>query len=107
MKAVLLISFLLLAGCGRPARWEERIIPVTDQDRSNVAAEVKQILSATPQSLAGHDQDWDDAIEAAYRVSVHIWCRPTKWEVAPASTSWHSRYDYTGRWKYIDSKETE
>ncbi len=100
---------LLLSGCGRngiePAhQWHERFVPTTDAERAAVAAMTEKIMSATPRSLSGHDQDWDDAIKAANDAALTSCCRPTMWEYAnPECIEYGMRP--TGHWRYSDQKE--
>lgn len=97
--AFALLSMAVLAGCSRSPVWVERHVPTSDAEREAVAAMVEKVLAATPATLSGHDQDWDDAIAEAKRTAQETRCRPTYWErapVAPYSENW----DYTGRWRY-------
>jgi hypothetical protein len=100
MKSLYIVPLLLLLwGCGAyDPIWSLRHVPTTDIERERVAEEAQRILSATPQSLAGHDQDWDDAIEAAQNAATKTWCRATLWEYASTFGTWRE----TGRWRYAD-----
>lgn len=90
-----------LAGCGRPKPvWRLRQVPTTDTERKAVAEHVEKIMAATPRSLGGNDQDWDDAIAAAQKSALETLCRPSLWELA--TDSYFAAWDYTGRWKYAD-----
>lgn len=83
----------MLTGCS-PV-YHERYIPTTPEERKAVAAEVEHILAATPRTLSGHDQDWDDAIAAAQRAAAQTHVRPTFWE-------WNCwTQSYTGKWFYV------
>jgi len=55
-------------------------VPMTQQERENVERMTTCILNNTPQSMAGNDQDWDDAIRAAYKVACWTWCEPRLFE---------------------------
>jgi len=61
-------------------RWYLERNPVTDQERVQIAAHVQKVLAATPATLAGNDQDWDHAINAAHRQAAELFCRPRLWE---------------------------
>jgi hypothetical protein len=106
-KYVVLLALLLLTGCydNEAPFWIERHVPTTPEERVAVAAMTEKILAATPDSLSGHDQDWDDAIERAKESAEEICCAPTYWErvYVPARAS----YDYTGRWRHGQSQTTE
>lgn len=95
MKPIFLILIaMLLSGCGRS--WVQRKEPTTAEERSAVSEQVAKIMAATPKALAGHDQDWDDAIEAAHRVACIELCRPTFWE-------WDiAKQQFTGKWRYAE-----
>ena len=89
MKILILPIALLLCGC--EPDWILRNEPTTDAERKAVVEHVERIIGATPKTLSGHDQDWDDAIAEAHRQARKSLCRPTMWE--------YSQH-YTGRWKY-------
>jgi len=74
-----LLSFLLI-GC--ESNWYIRNLPETDSERKCVERVQLKLISNTPKSLAGHDQDWDDAINAAHRVAVDTCCKPRLYEFA-------------------------
>ena len=81
--------------------WRERTIPTTDAERAAVAKNVEAVLAATPRTLSGHDQDYDDAIKMAYTMSEQALCRPTMWE-------WDSdHWEWTGKWRYSDEPQTK
>ena len=98
---LLCVAMLLCAGC-TDTSWYERHEPMTDAERQAVAEHAKQILEATPRSLAGDDQDWDDAIQMAHVEAKRTLCRKTYWE-------WKSQFPdagaFTGRWRYADEAE--
>lgn len=100
MKALALIVLAAVMGVGcfqSSPIWQMRNVPTTEVEREKVSQETEKILAATPKSLAGHDQDWDDAIAEANRVACETWCKPTLWERAPIGSS--GLWDYTGNWK--------
>lgn len=74
-------------------KWHLEYEPTTDQEREQVANHVQKILGATPSSLAGNDQDWDDAIKTAHQDAKRLFCKPTLWE--------YVRFQKTGHWKPI------
>lgn len=97
--ALALCSALLFSGCEHPKTeekyWALRTVPTTDQERKSVSEQVAKIMEATPRSLAGDDQDWDDAIRAATASAQETLCQPTMWE--------HRGYGiWTGKWHYAD-----
>ena len=82
-------------GCTEQVYWSVRNEPTTEAERVAVAEQVKKIMAATPRTMSGHDQDWDDAIAAATRSAKETLCRPTLWE--------HLSYQrWTGKWRYLD-----
>lgn len=70
--------------------------PMTAEERAAVAAMTERILSATPRQLAGHDQDWDDAVRAAHRAACETHCAPRLFEYRGPRR--------TGHWKAISSE---
>lgn len=90
-------SAFILTGCGPQIWWQERHTPTTDAERKAVAEQEEKILAATPTTLAGHDQDWDDAIKAAHDAACKTQCRVTLWEMAD--------YNATGKWRYADANK--
>lgn len=104
--SLILVSCVLLTGCGRRVVWNERYEPVSNEDRKQILDHAEKILAATPRSLAGDDQDWDDAIKEAHRQAKAIVCKPTFWEYDyPIGAYEVGRY--TGRWKYADQIPTQ
>lgn len=97
---ILIASSALLVGCGH-REWILKHEPTTDAERKAVAEHVEKILSATPKTLSGHDQDWDDAIAMAHRQAVEYLCRPTLWEYFNGGM-FGPIGGYTGRWKYTE-----
>lgn len=102
MTIAALAAATLLCGCGRPKpSWTERREPTTDAERKAVAEHVERILSATPTTLSGRDQDWDDAIAEAHQQARISLCRPTLWEWQ-GNGFLEGGGEYTGRWKYAE-----
>ena len=97
---ILIISSTLLVGCGH-REWILRHEPTTDAERKAITEHVEKILSATPKTLSGHDQDWDDAILAAHREAENTLCRPTMWEYINGGM-FGPFSGFTGRWKYTE-----
>lgn len=90
-----LLASVIMCGCGvYEPQWVLRHEPTTDAERKAVAEHVERILAATPKTLSGNDQDWDDAIRAAHANAKETLCRPTLWEWVPR--------EFTGRWKYVE-----
>lgn len=101
-KMLIMLGIIcLLSGCARKPIWNERHIPTTDTERAAVQQMVENILSATPSTLAGRDQDWDDAISEAHRSATESICRPTYWERLPIAP-FAAEYEFTGRWRYAE-----
>jgi hypothetical protein len=92
---------IFLAGCEDDKMyWSERHEPTTDVERQAVAEQVQKIMAATPRTLSGSDQDWDDAIDAATRSAKATCCRTTLWE--------HVGFgNWTGKWRYADTVNTQ
>lgn len=90
---IITIASLLLSGCN-DKYWRLKYTPTTGDERKAVCEHAEKILAVTPRELAGHDQDWDDAIQAAHLTAREAICRPTLWEF--------DGYLETGRWKYIE-----
>lgn len=101
MKRFVVIASLLLGSChdeGGGARyWHVRYEPTTPEEKQAVAEQVKAIMAATPLTLAGDSQNWQEAIEAATQSAKESLCKPTLWE-SYAFGRW------TGTWKHLESK---
>ena len=67
ITAIILLCSVL-SGCGNQWFAEQR--PETAEERKAVSDHEAQILSHIPSTLSGHDQDWDDVITTAHRVSI-------------------------------------
>ena len=100
-----LLVAILLAGCAPTYEWRLKNEPTTDAERRACAEHVEKVLAATPHSLAGHDQDWDDAIRAAENEARQTLCRPTLWEWKEYNV-FSPHAEWTGRWKYFDQQPT-
>lgn len=98
IRILLLAVALVGCGCARRYDWRERNEPTTEAERQAVATMIEKIMQATPRTLSGHDQDWDDAIAAATRSATNSQCRTTYWEYywTPPDGVWH----FTGRFHY-------
>jgi len=94
--ALALALAAMLAGCADQSHWEVRNEPTTDEERQLVAQQVVKLVHPAVLVLAGHDQDWDDAIKAATESAKTTLCRPTLWE-------W--REGWTGKWRYIEERK--
>lgn len=101
-RLLLLLPVLALAGCADRSYWHERHEPTTDAERQAVTAHVEKLLAATPRTLSGNDQDWDDAIAEASRQARFTLCRPTFWEYRVEGFMGSNAY-YSGKWRYADA----
>ena len=77
MKYSIILLALLLSGCSDYESMS--YLPVTPEEQKCVQETQIKIISSTPKSLAGHDQDWDDAIKAANDVANKSCCKPRMW----------------------------
>ena len=84
----------LLTGCG--TAWSPDRKPETPEERAAVDRMVLNILTNTPKTMSGHDQDWDDAILAAELVAKRTHCKTRLYELDRGSSS------PTGRWKEVE-----
>jgi hypothetical protein len=102
-KYIVLFSSLVvlscLTACAPTINWHERKEPTTDEERKLILEHVAKLLSTTPQSLAGDDQDWEDAIAEAHRRAKEIACKTTYWEYIDGRP--------TGRWRYAEEIKSE
>lgn len=89
-KLFILVSVVLLSGCG--THWQEQSKPITPQERDCVQITTKAYLGQNPSTLAGHDQDWDDAISAAHFAAVKSCCKPRLYEIDSYSQRWTGKY---------------
>lgn len=94
-----------MAGCNRAPEWRLQYVPTTDAERAAVAAHVEKIMAATPRSLAGNDQDWDDTLRVAESRALELFVRPTLREWTVAWDGWPIQP--TGRWRYVDAQPTQ
>jgi hypothetical protein len=78
MKFIALILILLFCvGC---SQWVAEKRPETQEERLAVAKHEAEILSKIPQTLSGHDQDWDDVIAEVHKISVDTYCKTRLYE---------------------------
>lgn len=91
---IALLCLPLFMGCSNS--WVPQRKPETPEERKAVMEHETKILSNIPKTLAGHDQDWDDAIATAHRVAVETQCKTRLYEHDPG---WKN--GYTGRMKEI------
>lgn len=96
-KLLLIASLLVFSGCAKTL-WVERCVPTTEAERKAITEHVEKILAATPRTLSGHDQDWDDAISEAHRQARQTVCPLTYWEYK-ANGFPEGGGEYTGRWR--------
>ena len=96
-----IVLSILLAGC-KPSWYPDRKVE-TDDERKAVSALESTLLSRIPSTLSGHDQDWDDAIQAAHSVSVETVCKTRQYEWQPEFGGGH----YTGKYREIDNQEVK
>ena len=82
----------MMCGCADRTFWDLRNVPTTEAERKAVAEMTEAIMRATPTTLAGRDQDWDDAIEMANKKAMETLCQPTLWR--------RIEFQTTGEWKY-------
>lgn len=110
MKTVIILLLVtLFSGCiPRSVHWVQRREPITEADRKAVADQSARLLNHIPLALAGHDQDWDDAIRAAHDSAVVTYSPVTYWEFVEPKHFFLAIPDseYTGRWRYADDKPT-
>lgn len=74
---------LVLIGCEN--RWWPRNLPETDAEKICVQKVQAELIGKTPKSIAGHDQDWDDAINAAHEVANKTCCKTRLYEFETGS----------------------
>lgn len=102
---MVLVGVLLCAGCKDSYLWREGREPMTEAEHKAVAEMTERILAATPRSLSGHDQDWDDAIVAAQRAARESVCKLRLFEYLESPG--RPTYERTGRWKDLEQAQTE
>lgn len=76
--------------------WHVRYEPTTPEEQMAVAEQVKAIMAATPTTLSGDTQNWQQAIEAATKSAKESLCKPTLWESYVFGR-------WTGKWKHLDA----
>lgn len=85
-----LLMVLSLIGCG--TYYAEDNKPMTDKERLCVQVVETDILSKTPKTLSGHDQDWDDAIKTAHKAACKSCCPSRLFEYDRQSQLWTGKY---------------
>lgn len=73
-----LMAFFVM-GCEK-SHWYPRNIPETEAERKCVAEIQEKLIKNTLRSIAGHDQDWDDALFAAHEVAKQTCCKARLYE---------------------------
>lgn len=82
----------------------EEYTPVTSEEKAAVAIMTERIMVATPHTLAGHDQYWDDAIAAANLAAKRSCCAERIYEYeGPFGGPFHK----TGRFREMNSVATK
>jgi len=89
-------ALTVLCGCGEPY-WKLRYVPTTDEERKNVIEYIERTVSSVK-----YNTDLEHFLEKVQTFGCEMYCRPTLWEVGPASLYGH--WDYTGNWIYIEHK---
>lgn len=77
MKLMIVLSILL---CSCTPQWIPDRRPETVEESKAVAELEIKLMEQVPHSLSGHDQDWDDAIDAAHKVAVDTICKERLYE---------------------------
>ena len=95
MKAITLL-FICLFFFGCADEWVPQKKVETPEERKCVISHETEILSHCPKSLNGHDQDWDDAIEAAHKIAIDACCQTRTYEFKKGFDG-----GYTGRMRDI------
>ena len=114
MKRLLfLLPLVALVGCvkpitqwGHPTRYDA---PLSLEQQRLIADHVQKILAATPRSLAGDDQDWDDAIEQAHREARSLYSPLVQFEYHRDGGFFLTTgsFTQTGRWRYVAQPSVE
>ncbi len=84
-----------LLGCGTTWVTDRKI--ETPEERKCVAEHELKLLGKVPSTLSGHDQDWDDAIEAAHAAAINTCCATRAYEFKRGSDGYTGRYREIGR----------
>lgn len=103
LLAACVLGGLLLTGCKPSTRWCEMRECVTTDERVAVSDLESRLLNRVPLVLAGHDQDWDDAIKAAHKAAMET-CVPLRlFERSYPGTFMEDWSDgtWTGRWRLV------
>jgi len=77
---------------------------MTPDEQINVLHAQNDILKATPSTLSGHDQDWDDAIMAAHLVACETMVRRKELEFK-RKKGFAEPYEKSGRWRFFGDRE--
>lgn len=91
---ITMLCLPLFMGCSNS--WVPQQKPETPEERKAVMEHETKILSNIPKTLAGHDQDWDDAIAMAHRVAVLTHCKTRLYEFKTGFDC-----NFTGRMKEV------
>jgi hypothetical protein len=85
---------LLISGCSPD--WIPQRKAETTEERKCVAEHEAKILNNVPKTLAGHDQDWDDAIVEAHKIAIDTCCQTRQYEFSRGFDG-----AYTGRMRDV------
>ena len=79
-----------MAGCGseNDKRWVVRREPETATEREAVERMVVDLMSHFPSSVAGDDQDYDDAITEAGILARESCCKRRRYEQEQVGPNW-------------------
>ena len=83
-------AIVVLAGLCGCTQWVADYRPETPEEQQAVADLTLKLVGEVPQTLSGHDQDWDDVIKAAHAVATKTACKRRYYEL-------HWWDGYTGR----------
>jgi len=93
VPALILLCALALCGCEDKLEWLVEQRPETSAERDACAKLEVELMAKFPQSVAGHDQDYDDAIIEARNAAVLTVCRRRRYEAYWTGSRWR----YTGK----------
>ncbi len=85
-RLVGIVLVALLSGCSE-TRWIDTCEVTSIEQRQEIAKHVQAILRATPATLSGNDQDWDDAIRQAHSSATQLYCVPLQREAVVSTFS--------------------
>jgi hypothetical protein len=99
-KVALWLVIASLAGCAKPieTEWLMRSECMEQRHRDKAAEIAKTFLAATPSTVSGDDQDWEDSINAAAARAQELACPTVLMEY---------RNGFTGRWKYVNQGDAD